>query len=327
MAESPSYSLGPLPWSEEILRKAYFHSFSKAEKAIEEHPGFAVCRELRALQLSLGIFLDSVSDLLQAIDTFRVDAQCPEFWTRPARSRFEGRELAVRRGVFAAAASALALVGHSRSFREKTAVTKEEYTRQVRETIDEHQHRFVQALRNYVIHFRMIKVPWQITSSASRRQTEFLLRREALLQWNGWDPKARVFMDLYPDGIDVEKLFSGYRTCVADFQAWFQGEVARVSEPHLSEYREYERMLKRFGSRVSWNMVLHLVEVRRLDPFAYLDRYLKKTELDGVLALPRKSRVQIDRIIEILDEDGACDAELRGRVYGCFEGSSPLARE
>lgn len=323
MAESPNYSLGPLPWSEEILRKAYFHSFSKAEKAIEEHPGFAVCRELRALQLSLEIFLDSVSDLLQSIDAFRVDAQSPEFWTRPARSRFRGRELAVRRGVFAAATSAMDLVHHSGSSRKKTEIAEEEYTRQVRETIDVHQHGFVQRLRNYITHFRMIEVPWQMTSSASGKQTQFLLRRNVLLQWHGWNRQDKAFIGRYPDGIDVEELFTTYRTCVERFQAWFQGEVARVSEPHLSEYREYERILKRFGSRASWNMVLHLVEVRRLDPFAYLDRYLKKTELDGVLALPRKSRVQIDRIIEILDEDGACDAELRGRVYGCFEGSSP----
>jgi len=40
------YTLGPLPWSEELLRKSYFRDFTKAEKAIREHPGFVAHREL-----------------------------------------------------------------------------------------------------------------------------------------------------------------------------------------------------------------------------------------------------------------------------------------
>src|SRR5215813_3873843 len=117
-----NYTLGPLPWSEEALRQAYFRNFTHAQKAIQEHPGFVAHDALWTLQLSLDLFLDAVSELFQSTEAFRIDAQSPEFWTRPARSRFHHRELAVRRGVFMAATSALALVDASRRIREKIPV-------------------------------------------------------------------------------------------------------------------------------------------------------------------------------------------------------------
>ena len=142
-----NYTLGPLPWSEAVLRQAYFRSFTDAQKSIQEHPGFTAHRELYTLQLSLDIFLNSVSELCQSIDTFRIDAHAPSFWTRPAQSQFKNRELGVRRGVFAVATSALALVDHSRKVQKRVAITKEEYARQLKETFDEYEHRFIQSLR------------------------------------------------------------------------------------------------------------------------------------------------------------------------------------
>lgn len=324
------YTLGPLPWSENILRQAYFGSVADTQRAIQEHPGFSAHNDLCALRLSLDIFLDSVSDLFQSIDTFRIDAQSPGFWTRPARTRFESRELAVRRGVFAAATSAKALVDHSCIVRDevqkRVAIMEKEYERQRKESFDDNEHKFIQKLRDYVSHFRMIEADWQMSYSASGKRTQFLLRREVLLQGNKWGPQARTFIDDHPNGIDIEKLFNNYRTRVLRFHKWFHNQIAQISEPELSEYREYERMLKRFSSRAMWNLILEQVVIRRLDPFTYLDRYLTKAELDEALALPRQSRVQIDRIIEILDEYGACDEKLREKVYRAF-GADLLVRE
>lgn len=33
------YALGPLPWSEEVLTKAYFRDFRLTQESIKEHPG------------------------------------------------------------------------------------------------------------------------------------------------------------------------------------------------------------------------------------------------------------------------------------------------
>jgi hypothetical protein len=73
-------------------------------------------------------------------------------------------------------------------------------------------------------------------------------------------------------------------------------------------------------------LLLEQVTMGRLDPFPYLNRYLTQTELDEVLSLPTRSQMQVDRIIEILDEYGACDEELRKKAYKAF-GVEVLNRE
>jgi len=139
-----NYLLGPLPWSEQVLQQAYFRNFTDTQKAIKEHQGFVAHDALCALQLSLDLFLDAVSELFQSTEAFRIEAQLPEFWSRPARSRFNRRELAVRRGVFTAATSALALVDASRRIRKKITVV--DYNVKVSEIFAE-EHQFIQQLR------------------------------------------------------------------------------------------------------------------------------------------------------------------------------------
>lgn len=318
MVKSSVFTLDSLPWSAENLRQSYFRDFAATRKAIQEHPGYVAHQILNTLHLSLNIYLDSVAELMHSIDAFCMDAQSPEFWARPARRRFESRELAIRRGVFTVVTSAMALVDHARVAKTRMKITDADCQMQLRKIFDENEHRFIQVLRNYIVHSCMTDVDWQRTFSASGKETRFLLRREILLKWDGWDKRARDFINKFPQGIDIDALFNSYRTRVIKYHDWLHGEVARVSEPMLSEYREYERMLNGFETQSWWNLLLEQVLTRHLDPFTYLDRYLTKEELAEVLTLPRRSCDQIERIIEILDEYGSCDEKLRKKVYLAF---------
>jgi hypothetical protein len=64
--------------------------------------------------------------------------------------------------------------------------------------------------------------------------------------------------------------------------------------------------------------MMHQVLARRLDPYLYLDGHLNAAEMQEVLQLPKNSAKQVDRIIEILDEYGACDNDLRRMIYQAF---------
>jgi hypothetical protein len=229
--------------------------------------------------------------------------------------------LAIQRGLFAATTSALSLVDHSRRIRKKVGSISEEYDERVREIFEENEHRFIQDLRNYICHFRILKANWQRTYSVSGRQTQFLLQQEDLLKWNEWDKQARNFIKRYPKGIDVEGLFNRYRIHILEFHKWFCSKITQVSEPYLSEYRGYEKSLKGFGAMAWWKILLMHIINNQIDPFKRLHCYLKESELAEVLTLPMKSRAQIDRIIEILDEDKFCDDELRAMVYRAFNAT------
>lgn len=54
---------------------------------------------------------------------------------------------------------------------------------------------------------------------------------------------------------------------------------------------------------------------------AYLDQYLTEDELREGLRMPPRSKAEVDCIVELIDEHGACDAELRNLVYEAFSVS------
>ncbi len=49
----------------------------------------------------------------------------------------------------------------------------------------------------------------------------------------------------------------------------------------------------------------------RLGGYDYLLRYLTDDELERVYSLPMRSKEQVDLIIKILDDYGACNDDLR----------------
>lgn len=316
--EMREYTLGPLPWSEDLLRKAYFRNFISTRKAIQEHPGFFAHQVLSELKISLEMFSDCVNDLLNSVEQFRSQSCNPEFWRRPAKFLLQQRERAVRKGLFTAAISAMALVDHSRRITEcKIHVPGYEEKKNEMFREDE-KHNFIQGLRDFVAHRHIVQPNWIIQYSAKGRRTNFILSQEILLSWKKWNKHDRQFIERHPKGIDVEELFLSYRHKVEHFHNWFHEKIEQITYHELSEYRKYDYMLKQFATKSLWNIILNQVVKGRLDPYTYLDRYLTKQELDEVFTLPKRSQKQVDRIIEILDEYGACDDELRESIYSAF---------
>ncbi len=60
---------------------------------------------------------------------------------------------------------------------------------------------------------------------------------------------------------------------------------------------------------------------KKIDPYQYLPQYLNENELAEVLSLPMHSKRQVDRIIEIVDEYGCGDDELKQIIYKAFNVS------
>ena len=313
------FDLGSLPWGTEVLRKAFFRRPFDIRNAIQEHPGFSAHADLLSLRLSLDIFMDSVMDLFKSVETFNMESQENKFWTRPMDQQFNARLLAIRRGVFAAATTAMALVDHSRVVNKNINVPN--YQKQVDKLfVTNERHQFIQGLRQCISHFRMVESDWEQTWSKTKRHTRFVLHCEKLLAYSNWKPLAKSYIEKHSKGVDLEILLKEYQACVEEFHAWFHSEIQRMAEPGLSEYREYERKINCFAAKASWNVLLQQVVIARgLDPYQYLDRYLNDSDIAEVLSLTMRSQKQVDRIIEIVDDYKACDDELRRVVYRAFK--------
>jgi hypothetical protein len=91
----------------------------------------------------------------------------------------------------------------------------------------------------------------------------------------------------------------------------------------MDDYLRCMKRIKAVSSRSFWNLIFQQVVIAgKRDPYTYLDHYLTEEELNEVNALPHRSRKQIDRIIEFVDEHEACDDELRQIINKAFGASA-----
>ncbi|MDA8338825.1 MAG: hypothetical protein M0Z70_05945, partial [Nitrospiraceae bacterium] len=251
------------------------------------------------------------------IAQFRLTSENPAFWYRPSESLLVNYEKEVRKGLFASAASAMALVDNSRRVAKKIVIDC--YQNKVEQMFaKDEQHIFIQNLRNFVTHRHILQPDWTVHYSVEGRYATFRLKSDVLFRYKKWEPLAINFIEKNKEGIDIDILFSTYREKVIEFHNWFHSEIIKVSEPQLSDYRKYEKWLKQFSLRADWNLLLSEAIKRNINPYDYLNRYFTKDELSEINSLPHRSQAQVDRMIETLDDANACNDKIRRLAYKLF---------
>lgn len=307
------------PWSEPQITASTFRDFQRTSKTIERLPGAAIHDALEGVQFTLSIFLDSVEDLIDSIGAFKAMVDWPSFWERTRRQEFRKLETMIQRGIFSSSMSAMALVDHTRAFSKQVVIDR--YEEKKNEVFaDDPQHGFVHSLRRYVTHVRMTKGNWHIHSNQEGKSIFFILGQQELLEWSDWSAPAREFIKLNPKGVNVESLFDSYARKVRGFHEWLRAEVWARAHAELHEYYWAKRVYSAASSRSYWNLLIQQVfEPRNIDPYTYLGRYLEPEEMEEILSLPFRSKEQVDRIVQLVDEHGACDEELRQHVYRLFK--------
>jgi hypothetical protein len=306
------------PWTKEQIMVSTFQNLIATLRTIDSLPGGIIASELEAVHLSLNIFLDATYDLLSSINSFKGESERPDFWNRTRRSNFESLELHIQRGVFSATMAAMALVDHSRIFADKYPV--ELYHEKVKECFSEDTlHRFVQKFRNFMTHVRITKSNWVVKHDKQGKSVFFFLTQENLNKWDKWDSPSKSYIALNPEGVNVEQLFDDYSGKVKLFHDWFRSQVWQKYSNDLREYFDCKRMYNAINDRSTWNLLIKQVFLlKKIDPYMYLDRYLSNNEIEEILSLPFRSKRQVDLIIELVDEYGACDEEIRKAAYELF---------
>lgn len=306
------------PWTKEQIIAFTLQNLTATIEAIESLPGGIIASELEAIRLSLNIFLDATCDLLSSINSFKGESERPDFWNRTRRSDFESLELRIQRGVFSATMAAMALKDHTTIFARKYPV--ELYHEKVKEYFSEDAlHRFVQKLRNFMTHVRITKSNWVIKHDKQGKSVFFFLTQENLNKWDEWDSPSKSYIALNPEGVNVEQLFDDYSGKVRFFHDWFRSQVWQKYSNDLKEYFNCKRMYNAVNDKSTWNLLIKQVFLQnKINPYMYLDRYLTNNEIEEILSLPFRSKKQVDRIIELVDEYGTCDEEIRKAVYELF---------
>ncbi len=286
-----------------------------AERALRQHPGYALHRKIESVQTMLELFRRALADLSSAIASF------PELGTPDGRAARELIEhdlsVLVNKELFAALGAAKTLVDYSR--RIKDLVPDDQFQSKKNEAFSPNEHALIVALRNSVLHKVHSEANWQKVYRGGPPTTHFMIDREELLADGDLSEAARKHLDSLGSKIDVTDLLSAYSKKVEGFYNWLLPEVEVHLPVAVKDYRACGQAVKTHHGRLSYEFLIRTWIGGGVDPYQHLPKHLTSEQLETMEELPHRSTEQVDYIISCVDRHRVCDESLRKTVYEFFK--------
>lgn len=306
---------GPIP--DDLILAIDQLRHADALEVLRHHPGFAIQDKKRSLENTHNLFFKAHRDLLRGLDEFDEKCRSPDYFLRSRQHDAEELDLTVRKEIFAFSDLAHSLVEHSRQLKNYEPPGRAAAL--ARSFGDDGLHEFVIKLRNALHHQNQVESQWVIRASGPTQTSHYVLHKIDLLAPSiDWDHKARAFIGTARDPIDVRTLVEDYANRVRSYYDWYFPELDTVWPPEAQEYEGILLNLRRRSARLNWRLLLITLINNKFDPYASMERYLTPEDIRVVKIHPDGSRAQVDAIIEIIDEYGACDDEVRSLAYRLF---------
>jgi hypothetical protein len=311
--------IATIPVSPQVLARLSELDPEGFQKVVRFHPGFDGHRKLRGLSNMLETFRSLYEDL-------RADIQRLNDYARqvPKRSRDKARQAAleaisisVGKHIFALSAAALALVQFSRQV--KKYVDDEEFKSKVAEHFDVGLREFIRELRHNFSHKDYVEAHWTITYSGGGIEGAFDFHASELLRSGKFNEQSTQYIRERGEKMSVFAIFADYRDRVESFYDWLNREIELHLPAEIIDYRRCVREHQTFMSRASYRLFLNQWIVGGVDPYQHLEKWLDPEELKEVYMFPTRSEPQVARIIELIDDKGICNNELRELVFRLFK--------
>ena len=313
---------GEPPWSRELVQHVTTWNRQYVEERLAALPGRELCAKFKSVRSVLDMFDRAASRILVGIENFHYEVHSRNLYWRSRESDRKHLEALLQEQLYMFTSCAMTLVDHTRDLERVVAFAGYE-TKKDQHFANNPEHRFIQELRVDVVHISFHKPGWKLVGGGEDlKETKFFLWKSQLLRSPKYHPLAKNYLDGCGDGINVGNLVTTYRRNVASFHLWLNQATPENILRQIVEFEEMSKAYRSISSRIWWNVILAQVIIAgKRDPYAYLQQYLTKRELDEISALPHRSKTQIDRIIECVDDTGACDDALRRLVYQAFDVS------
>jgi len=322
-----------LPVPQGIVKDLALLRPEDARDVLKDHPGFKIWQRWKSYKAALAVFERSVRDLFEAIDALADQMRDENLFTKPNQHKLDEGELHIHKELFAAGNAAHSLKDHASYRLQEVACVPEFKSKQAEHFGQDGLHDFVIALRTITHHIDVVEPGYHVTHRFGGETDEitFHLDRDELraivesVKAEGGKYKinkpGRDYLDNAPAKIDVRATFQAYFERARAFHDWFKGTLERQPTSELQDFERCLKANKDNAARTSWKMLLGIWLKNWKtppNPYDHLHKYLAAEQLEEVERLSRKSREQVDKVIEFVDEDNACDDEIRELAYELF---------
>jgi hypothetical protein len=227
-----------------------------AQAAVKASRGALLLSEIRGVARTHRVFSGNERELLELLRQYQRTGNTLHLWDRDDPERFDEFLNEVDRLLHNFLSAAATLRDHTRNLWQEypsgDTYFASEYVRRRDEAFkNSTSAQFVQNLRNYLVHRRLpfiegtitIQLPLELTTA------RMFLRRDELLAWRRWSPKARAYLRAAEEQIDLESVIAEYATAVHSFTKWFAEAWRAAHSVVLDELVTLQREVDRLKSK------------------------------------------------------------------------------
>ncbi len=117
---------------------------------------------------------------------------------------------------------------------------------------------FLQDLRNYVSHWRILPLNAGIRVSAEGIEQHISLDVKRLMQWGNWSTSAKRFLAAQDKKVDIHQLVIDYKAAVDEFYQWLPQAIIETMEDEIKAtqvlWEEREQMRRKFDNQTGQSL-------------------------------------------------------------------------
>ncbi|TXT29376.1 MAG: hypothetical protein FD131_2537 [Rhodocyclaceae bacterium] len=216
-------------------------------RQIEGSAGSGYLNRIHQRSFSLNVFRMNAVELMEAAHRVKDPDQGMALMMEKNGEAGRQAHRELNRHVHNFVSSALTLVEHTRVFMRKHYVgtdLMEAYEKQVAATFAQSSvAQFVQGLRNYMLHKGLPKSSMfmkftsnpDATDGSGTAETGVHYDTASLLDWDGWKPVARTYLEQVGEHLDLHESAQEYLALVNQFHGWLDATLAAYHQSDLHE--------------------------------------------------------------------------------------------
>ena len=305
-----------VPVPQDVFNKLICTVGEDAHEIMSHHPGYDLHNKIESLLRALETYSRCFMDLIVRLDAFDTASKDAALFQRPRVAELKEHETGCRKEIFSLSSAAAALVVLVR--RVTNYITIPDFKSMRKSSFDGNQHAFIMELRNNLGHVTFLESGWALKDVGQEQTSHFEFRTAKLLRDGDFNGDARDYIENQEETIDIRNLFTSYHNCIDAFYEWLIPKIESQLPLQVQDYRRCVKGMQANSTRCWYRIFFHQIIKPETDLFNHLHKYLTPEELKEINAFPRRSKEQIDRIIELVDEHGAGNDELREMVYKAF---------
>lgn len=230
-------------------------------RQIRDSAGSGYLNRAHQRSFSLNVFQMNAVELMEAAQRVKDPDQGMALMMEKNREAGRQAHRELNRHVHNFVSSALTLIEHTRVFMRKHYADTDLmaiYERQVTATFAQSPVvQFVQGLRNYMLHrglpnssmFMKFTPNRGTTDGSGTAETGVHYDTASLLDWDGWKPAARTYLEQVGEHLDLHESAQEYLTLVNQFHGWLDATLAAHHQSDIQELDQLQVQLQAISQK------------------------------------------------------------------------------